>query len=70
VVHIYIGKQKVVWILKLRKNGWEAAASALRFHLILTNLVPISQNLVSMSQNLKLMSKKTGGGGYYNFIFS
>jgi hypothetical protein len=29
VVYIYIGKQKVVWILKLRKNGWEAAASAL-----------------------------------------
>jgi hypothetical protein len=30
VVNIYIGKQKVVWILKLRENGWEAAASALR----------------------------------------
>jgi hypothetical protein len=28
-VCIYIGKQKVVWILKLRENGWEAAASAL-----------------------------------------
>jgi hypothetical protein len=24
-----IRKQKVVWILKLRENGWEAAASAL-----------------------------------------
>jgi hypothetical protein len=30
VVYIYIGKQKVVWILKLRENGWEAAVSALR----------------------------------------
>jgi hypothetical protein len=30
VVCIYIGKQKVVWILKLKENGWEAAASALR----------------------------------------
>jgi hypothetical protein len=29
VVNIYIGKQKVVWILKLRENDWEAAASAL-----------------------------------------
>jgi hypothetical protein len=29
VVNFYIGKQKVVWILKLRENGWEAAASAL-----------------------------------------
>jgi hypothetical protein len=29
VVNICIGKQKVVWILKLRENGWEAAASAL-----------------------------------------
>jgi hypothetical protein len=29
VVFICIGKQKVVWILKLRENGWEAAASAL-----------------------------------------
>jgi hypothetical protein len=28
VVNFYIGKQKVVWILKLRENGWEAAASA------------------------------------------
>jgi hypothetical protein len=27
---ICIGKQKVVWILKLRENGWEATASALR----------------------------------------
>ena len=26
---ICIGKQKVVWIPKLRENGWEAAASAL-----------------------------------------
>jgi hypothetical protein len=30
VVYFCIGKQKVVWILKLRENGWEAAASALR----------------------------------------
>jgi hypothetical protein len=30
VVYICIGKQKVVWIPKLRENGWEAAASALR----------------------------------------
>jgi hypothetical protein len=30
VVNFYIGKQKVVWILKLRENGWEAVASALR----------------------------------------
>jgi hypothetical protein len=30
VVNFYIGKQKVVWILKLRENGWETAASALR----------------------------------------
>jgi hypothetical protein len=29
VVNFCIGKQKEVWILKLRKNGWEAAASAL-----------------------------------------
>jgi hypothetical protein len=29
VVYICIGKQKVVWIPKLRENGWEAAASAL-----------------------------------------
>jgi hypothetical protein len=29
VVYICIGKQKVVRILKLRENGWEAAASAL-----------------------------------------
>jgi hypothetical protein len=29
VVYFCIGKQKVVWILKLRENGWEAAASAL-----------------------------------------
>jgi hypothetical protein len=29
VVNFYIGKQKVVWILKLRENGWEAAASTL-----------------------------------------
>jgi hypothetical protein len=32
VVNICIGKQKVVWILKLRENGWEAATSALRAH--------------------------------------
>jgi hypothetical protein len=32
VVNFYIGKQKVVWILKLKENGWEAAAaSALSF---------------------------------------
>jgi hypothetical protein len=30
VVNFSIGKQKVIWILKLRENGWEAAASALR----------------------------------------
>jgi hypothetical protein len=30
VVYFCIWKQKVVWILKLRKNGWEAAASTLR----------------------------------------
>jgi hypothetical protein len=29
VVYFCIGKQKVVWILKLRENGWEAASSAL-----------------------------------------
>jgi hypothetical protein len=34
-VYFYIGKQKVVWILKLRKNGWEAAASALSDHSLL-----------------------------------
>jgi hypothetical protein len=28
VVYICIGKKKVVWILKLRENGWEVAASA------------------------------------------
>jgi hypothetical protein len=27
---ICIWKQKVVWILKLRENGWKVAASALR----------------------------------------
>jgi hypothetical protein len=34
VVYFCIGKQKVVWILKLRENGWEAAASALNLILI------------------------------------
>jgi hypothetical protein len=29
VVYFCIGKQKVVWIPKLKENGWEAAASAL-----------------------------------------
>jgi hypothetical protein len=31
VVCICIEKQKVVWILKLRDNGWEATTSALRY---------------------------------------
>jgi hypothetical protein len=35
VVNIYIGKQKVVWILKLRENGWEAAASTVERALLL-----------------------------------
>jgi hypothetical protein len=30
MVCICTEKQKVVWIPKLKKNGWEAAASALR----------------------------------------
>ena len=30
MVYICIGKQKVIWIPKLRENGWEAAASAIR----------------------------------------
>jgi hypothetical protein len=34
VVNFYIGKQKVVWILKLRENGWEAAASALSLKIL------------------------------------
>jgi hypothetical protein len=29
MVYICIGKQKVVWILKLKENGWEATVSAL-----------------------------------------
>jgi hypothetical protein len=29
MVCICIWKQKVIWILKLRKNGWKAATSAL-----------------------------------------
>jgi hypothetical protein len=32
VVCIYIGKQKVVRILKLRENGWKVAASALTIY--------------------------------------
>jgi hypothetical protein len=40
VVYICIEKQKVVWIPKLRENGWEAAASALSY-LVATRIATI-----------------------------
>jgi hypothetical protein len=39
-MNIYIGKQKVVWIFKLRENGWEAAASALRAFTVGSTIEP------------------------------
>jgi hypothetical protein len=35
MVFICLGKQKVIWILKLKENGWKAAPSALRVNLLL-----------------------------------
>jgi hypothetical protein len=33
VMYICIGKQKVVWIPKLKENGWVVVVSALMSHL-------------------------------------
>jgi hypothetical protein len=50
VVYIYIGKQKVVWIPKLRENGWEAAASALSLYIWLFVLCQISLTRSSLTR--------------------
>jgi hypothetical protein len=64
VVYFCIGKQKVVWILKLRENGWEAAVSALSLifmrHLqLMTEIVHSSKFCLNLMKCHINTSKKT-----------
>ena len=48
MVCICIGKQKVVWIFKLRENSWKAATSALSIRLSVSLEVHVGRIHVSL----------------------